>query len=159
MNVAKIKTGIVETNTYFLSNDNNDCIVIDPGDDIPGIMNYLTDNNLRPLYVLLTHAHFDHCNAARALQMNGAKIYMHKKDYPLVKSDDNLASKFGVLFNKFTPDGFVKDNQHLNIADSDILVLHTPGHTAGSCCYLIDNFMFSGDTLMYLKCFWNKSYY
>ena len=120
MNVAKIKTGIVETNTYFLSNDNNDCIVIDPGDDIPGIMNYLTDNNLRLLYVLLTHAHFDHCNAARALQMNGAKIYMHKKDYPLVKSDDNLASKFGVLFNKFTPDGFVKDNQHLNIADSDI---------------------------------------
>ena len=152
MNVAKIKTGIVETNTYFLSNDNNDCIVIDPGDDIPGIMNYLTDNNLRPLYVLLTHAHFDHCNAARALQMNGAKIYMHKKDYPLVKSDDNLAPKFGVLFNKFTPDGFVKDNQHLNIADSDILVLHTPGHTAGSCCYLIDNFMFSGDTLMYLTC-------
>ncbi|MDD7158494.1 MAG: MBL fold metallo-hydrolase [Firmicutes bacterium] len=151
MNISKIKTGIVETNTYFIDNGCGECVVIDPGDDIKAIFAHLEENNLKCLFVLLTHAHFDHCNAARALQLTGAKIYMHKKDYPLVKSDDNLASKFGVAFNKFKPDAFVSDGQILHLLDMDIKVLHTPGHTAGGCCYIVDNVMFSGDTLMRLS--------
>ena len=151
INVSKIKTGIVETNTYFLSCGDGNCIVIDPGDDIAGIFAFLSENNLKPKTVLLTHAHFDHCNAARALQINGARIFMHKKDYRLVKSDDNLASKFGIIFNKFKPDGYVSDGDELNLSGEKILVIHTPGHTAGSCCYLTGNFLFSGDTLIRLS--------
>lgn len=151
MDISKIKTGIVETNTYFIGDGNGNCIIIDPGDDIKAIFEYLDENNLKCKYILLTHAHFDHCNAARALQLTGAKVYMHKKDYALVKSEDNLASKFGVAFNKFKPDGYVSDNQKLSLLGIDITVMHTPGHTAGSCCYILDNIMFSGDTLMRLS--------
>ncbi|MBS6476644.1 MAG: MBL fold metallo-hydrolase [Firmicutes bacterium] len=152
MDISKIKTGIVETNTYFIVDGNGNCIIIDPGDDIKAIFEYLDENKLKCRFILLTHAHFDHCNAARALQLTGAKIYMHKKDYALVKSEDNLASKFGVVFNKFKPDCYVSDNQKINLLGIDIKILHTPGHTAGSCCYLLDNnIMFSGDTLMRLS--------
>ena len=56
INVSKIKTGIVETNTYFLSCGDGNCIVIDPGDDIAGIFAFLSENNLKPKTVLLTHA-------------------------------------------------------------------------------------------------------
>lgn len=151
MNVSKIVTGIVETNTYFISDDSGNCIIIDPGDDTGKIFNYLGENNLVCKFILLTHAHFDHCNAARSLQINGAKIFMHKKDYSLVKTDDNLAAKFGIVFNKFKPDEYIENGQLLNLLGIKTEVLHTPGHTAGSCCYIIDNFIFTGDTLMRLS--------
>lgn len=151
MNISKIKTGIVETNTYFIDNENGECIIIDPGDDAKGVFNHLEEYNLKCKYILITHAHFDHCNSALALQQFGAKIYMHKKDYALVKTDDNLASKFGISFNKFKPDAFVKDEQTLDLIGLHVRVLHTPGHTAGSCCYIVDNVMFSGDTMMRLS--------
>lgn len=151
MNVFKIQTGIVETNTYFVSSDNKTCCIIDPGDDVGKIFSALEDNALVCTNILLTHAHFDHCNACMALQKNGAKIYMHKKDLRLIKTDDNLASKFGVLFNRFKPDGYVADGQILQLGDIDVKVIATPGHTAGSCCYLIDRFLFTGDTLMHLS--------
>ena len=77
MDISKIKTGIVETNTYFIGDGNGNCIIIDPGDDIKAIFEYLDENKLKCRFILLTHAHFDHCNAARALQLTGAKIYMH----------------------------------------------------------------------------------
>lgn len=151
MNVSKIKTGIVETNTYFISDNDCNCIVIDPGDDIKAIFDYLRENQLDCKYVLLTHAHFDHCNAARALQQNGAEIFMHKKDYALVKSEDNLAIKFGVLFNKFKPDRFIEDGDVLELLGMEIRVIHTPGHTAGSCSFIVENIIFTGDTLMRLS--------
>ncbi len=152
MNMLKIKTGIVETNTYFIINNDNECLIIDPGDDISKIFDVLRDNGIVCKYILLTHAHFDHCNACAALQNIGAKIYVHKKDWALLKTDDNLANKFGVAFNKFVPDGFVKDKQILKLLGFDIRVLHTPGHTSGSCCYILENFLFTGDTLMNLSC-------
>lgn len=152
MNVLKIKTGIVETNTYFVINENNECLVIDPGDDVKKILDVLQENQIVCKYVLLTHAHFDHCNACAALQICGAKIYVHKKELQLLRTDDNLANKFGIIFNKFKPDCFVKDKQILTLLGFEIEVLHTPGHTPGGCCYIIENFLFTGDTLMNLSC-------
>ena len=152
MKVTKIKTGIVETNTYFIYNDDNECIVVDPGDDKSAIINTLNENSLTCKYVLLTHCHFDHCNSALFLKEFGAKIFVHKKEMALVRSNDNLAVKFGIAFNRFVPDEYVKDGDALELCGLKVEVMHTPGHTAGSCCYIIDNFLFSGDTLMRLSC-------
>ena len=152
MKVLKIKTGIVETNTYFLYNDQNECVIIDPGDDIGAIFDVLDENSLDCKYALVTHCHFDHCNACLALQQNGTKVLVHKKEMQLIRTHDNLASKFGIGFNRFEPDGFIKDGQEIDLCGMKFRVMHTPGHTAGSCCYIIENFLFSGDTVMYLSC-------
>ena len=152
MKVLKIKTGIVETNTYFLYNDQNECVIVDPGDDIPAIFDVLEANSLTCKFVLLTHCHFDHCNACLALQQNGAKVYMHKKELALIRTADNLANKFGVPFNRFEPNEFVKDGQEIELCGMVFKVMHTPGHTVGSSCYIVENFLFSGDTIMYLSC-------
>ena len=151
MKILKLSTGITEENTYILTADGENAIIIDPGDDEELILSQLKENNLKCRAVLLTHAHFDHCNSAQALKGYGASIYMHKKEEQLVYSVYNLAHKFGRPFNSFTPDFFVKNGQSLEICNINITVLHTPGHTAGSCCYIINNVIFSGDTLFNLS--------
>ena len=75
---------------------------------------------------------------------------MHKKDEKLVFSPGNLAMKFGKPFITFKADEFVKDGEELALYGMTVKVLHTPGHTEGSCCYIIGNVLFSGDTLFNL---------
>lgn len=152
MNLIKLVTGIPTENTYILSENGTDAVIIDPGDDIQAINDTLNENNLTCRAMLVTHAHFDHCNACRFFQCGGAKVYMHKKDELLVRTVYNLANKFAVNFNKFLVDSYVKDGDVLNLYGLSFKVIHTPGHTEGSCCYLLnDNMLFSGDTLFNLS--------
>ena len=84
MKVIKVVNGIATENTYILTEDGQNAIVIDPGEDTELILSKLEENALKCDCVLLTHAHFDHCNTAKTLQRQGAKIYMHKKELQLV---------------------------------------------------------------------------
>jgi glyoxylase-like metal-dependent hydrolase (beta-lactamase superfamily II) len=148
MNLIKLVTGKPSENTYLVSENGVDAVIIDPGDDIQAINDALNENNLTCKAMLVTHAHFDHCNACRYFQINGAKVYMHKKDELLVKTVYNLANKFALHFNRFIVDENVKDGDVLSLYGLQFKVLHTPGHTEGSCCYVLnDNIIFSGDTL------------
>lgn len=147
MKIYTITGGAAKTNTYFICNDKNECIIIDPSDNETGVLDTLKIKNLLPKYVLLTHAHFDHCNSCARLQKEGAKVFMHEKDVVLIASDKNLAKPFGVKFNEFKPDGFVSDGQKLELLGLKFSVLYTSGHTPGGVCYIMGKIMFSGDTL------------
>ena len=152
MNLIKLVTGIPSENTYIVSDNGVDAVIIDPGDDVEAIAKALSENNLTCKAMLVTHAHFDHCNACRYFQQEGAKVYMHKKDELLVKTVYNLANKFAVHFNRFVVDEYVKDGDVLNLYGLSFKVIHTPGHTAGSCCFILnDNVIFTGDTLFNLS--------
>lgn len=152
MKIIKIVGGLVQSNTYVLTDDGVNAIVIDPGDDEQKVLDALKENHLKCNAVLLTHAHFDHANGAKSLKIeHGALIYLHKKEVLLVNSAYNLASKFGKAFNSFNPDVLLKDGQGLDLCGIKIQVLHTPGHTQGSCCFIINNVIFSGDTLFNLS--------
>lgn len=109
MNVATITAGSVETNSYVLYNENHECIVVDPGDGISEIIEFLSKNALVCKYVLLTHAHFDHCVGCVDLQARGAKVCLSKLDLSLLSSDDNLADAFGEKFEPFVPDFTIDD--------------------------------------------------
>lgn len=151
MDVTTITAGSVETNSYVLYNDSHECIVIDPGDGISEIIGFLSKNALDCKYVLLTHAHFDHCAGCAELQKRGSKVYMSESDLSLLSSAGNLAESFGEKFESFVPDFTVCDGDELLLLGEKFSVIATPGHTQGSVCYKWGNVLFSGDTLFRLS--------
>ena len=135
--MVKIDTrvhGLIGTNCYVLSID-GECIIIDMADGSGGkIADYLVKQNLTPLAVLITHGHFDHCSGLRAfLKKFPVKVYMHEAD--IKKKSDNTI--------------FVNDNDVLKIGRFEIKAIHTPGHTKGGLCYVVEKNIFSGDTLFH----------
>ncbi|MCL2631287.1 MAG: MBL fold metallo-hydrolase [Firmicutes bacterium] len=134
----KLVLGYINNNTYILSGNNKDAVIIDPARNAPKILSALNSLGLTAKYLLLTHGHFDHVGAVKDLQDMGAKAYLHKED--LQQIDPSRCKEF-------VPDNFLNDGETLDLAGLKIKVIHTPGHTSGSVCFLIDNMLFSGDTL------------
>ncbi|MCL2062113.1 MAG: MBL fold metallo-hydrolase [Firmicutes bacterium] len=137
MEVTHLHTGPIETNTYLF-----DCgsylAVVDPGGEAEKLLDAAQKQGKTIGAVLLTHAHWDHIGAVSELQKNGAKVYIHQTDALL-------------LNNRFTPDVLIKKEGKLILDARTVQILHTPGHTAGSVCYIADNILFSGDTLFRLQ--------
>lgn len=149
MNIHTLILGNLETNVYILEFENR-LIVIDPAAEPERIMDCAKRLNKPITHVLLTHGHFDHCNAAYELQKSGAVILMSETDYRMIESGLDLAKFCDVIFNDFVPDEFIGEGT-LNIDDISIQVIATPGHTAGSLTFVIDKNIFCGDTLFYLS--------
>ena len=149
MEIKSIKSGSMGVNTYFVS-DGKKSIIIDSGDDYQTIKSFCADNNIAITEIYYTHAHFDHLGNAARFQKDGVKVYVPEKDIPLIEGDGNLGIKFTGAFEKFIPDGTVKEGDVIAIGGG-LKVLETPGHTFGSVCYVGSDVIFSGDTLFY-KC-------
>jgi len=148
MKLYHLSQGPLRVNTYFLVNeDTNEAIVIDSGENYKKIK--LTEQTLgiKIKAVLLTHAHFDHAGNAKQLQNDGAKVYISKKDFNKLLNEENLASDFGRKFEYVTADFTFEDNQELDICGIKIKTILTPGHTDGSACFIVNNMLFTGDTL------------
>ena len=102
---------------------------------------------------MLTHRHFDHLAAANALKkLTRAKIVINELDEGGLYSDLlSLGSMAGGFYNKADPDAhadiYVDEGDTVTAADMVFKVLYTPGHSEGGICFLIDNILFSGDTL------------
>ncbi|HHU59888.1 TPA: MBL fold metallo-hydrolase [bacterium] len=149
MTITTIITTLIGTNTYIIHKDNQ-ALVIDPGSNDHKINDYLNDNNLDLLGILLTHGHFDHIGGVSHLANKyNSKIFLHELDFELVidplKNGSNLYSRNPVTIEKDLE--LIKLESNLRLGDFDIRVIHTPGHTKGSVAYLIENNLFSGDTL------------
>ena len=144
--VYRIVGGILQTNSYVVTANDVDCIVVDCC-DADRLSEFFAENNLKCRALLLTHAHFDHCKDAAVLQKAGAEIYVHGDDVALIDGKGNLAEAMGFEFISFRPDAIVNDGDILDLYGVRVKVIHTPGHTSGGVCYLSENFLFSGDTL------------
>lgn len=148
--IFRITGGVFSANTYILTDGGEKCFTVDCC-DYSLIVGFLKEHGLRCEAVLLTHAHFDHCGEAALLQRDGAKIYLHKADVPLIKGDGNLGAAMGQPFIPFEPDVVFKDGDKFEICSHLIEVVHTPGHTPGGVCFIVDDeIIFSGDTLFKL---------
>lgn len=144
MEIKKLVLGPLQTNCYIVINK-NECIIIDPATNSEKILNFATEQNIKIKAILLTHGHFDHCNAVKNLQKAGIKVYSSKFECEILK---NSPRNFGLnITNSFTPDFMLQDGEELNLIGLTIKVIATPGHTNGSLCYLIGNNLFCGDTL------------
>lgn len=143
--------GSVSTNCYFIVNGSNqETIIIDPADNPVAIGSVVSENNLKPQAILLTHGHFDHILAAKQVKEKYQIpiIACDREKAVLENSQINLSDSFesGVTLQV---DEYVQDGKILNIAGFTINVIHTPGHTEGSTCYYFakEAVLVSGDTL------------
>ncbi|MBR4728560.1 MAG: MBL fold metallo-hydrolase [Clostridia bacterium] len=106
---------------------------------------------LRVKYILLTHGHFDHLLGAYALKAaTGAAVVIHALDADCLSDPSrSLAAQNGLDQTPMTADLLVNDGDTLSLGSETIRVLHTPGHTPGGVCFLLerDRVIFSGDTL------------
>jgi hydroxyacylglutathione hydrolase len=153
MKIISMVLGPVGTNCFLLINENtNEAIVIDPADNAPAIIARLKQEELKPAAILLTHGHFDHIMAAEELsQEYNILIHAFYEEWDLLK-DSKLNAGYLIRSNvALTPHKALKDNEILNIAGMELLVIHTPGHTKGSICFYNKETqdLISGDTLFY----------
>lgn len=149
MKLYHLQSGPLNVNSYFLVNDKNQAVVIDSGENYKKIKQVSEKFGFEVKAVLLTHAHFDHSGNAKKLQDDGAKIYISKIDAKKLLNDDNLSVDFGRKFEYLTADYTFEDGDVLNVCDIIIKVIATPGHTDGSVCFMVENSLFTGDTLFF----------
>lgn len=148
MKIKKLILGSMQTNGYVISNDNKECIIIDPGDIGKKIVNYVTEQELHVVAILLTHGHFDHIGAVDYIyQQYQCDIYTHAESIELLHDASLNLSTFETPFTIEAP---VKvASNHLTIAGFDIEWMFLPGHCAGSSMirFIKENIIFSGDVL------------
>lgn len=142
---------MVYANCYILKDEQSgDALVIDPGAYNKRLKLMLTQQGITKLrYILLTHGHFDHISGVGDLKADfGGEVVIHKEDEAcLYNRDESLAAKFCFSQNKVNADIILNGGEELDFGSEKIGVIHTPGHTKGSVCYIISDMLFSGDTL------------
>jgi len=147
----RFRLGELLTNSYLVADEETkNAVIFDAPDNAEKVVEYLNENNLKLKKILLTHAHFDHILALKPLmEITGAECILHELEEKYLTSPDlNLAgdraSEVGI------PDSYtlIKENDIITVDGLNIKVIHTPGHTVGSVCYLVnDTTLISGDTL------------
>ncbi len=143
MKMLFLSTGMLGVNTYFLVNDNREAVMIDGGENYQKIKEFASENNFIIKAELLTHAHFDHSGNAKKFQDDGVKIYSSKLEADKLVNGQTM----GHRFECFTPDYIFNGEEELDLFGIKIKVLETPGHTDGSVTYLVEDMLFTGDTL------------
>ena len=142
MEIKTYVAGPFMTNTYLIINDKKG-IIVDP---TIGLEKYIDDiKKFDITAILLTHCHIDHIASAHLF---GAPIYMSKIDAINIKDNRiNLSNTFGIPFIFPSNNIIGLDDETLSLNNLKIECILTPGHTSGGMCFLINDSLFSGDTL------------
>ncbi len=129
----------------------HEAMVIDPGDQIDGILEILRQEKLTLKQIVITHAHIDHVGGAMKLKAaTGAPILMNQNDYALLKMLDMQAAWVGMKSpGAVQIDAPLSQGDVLKIGEITSNVIHTPGHTEGSICvyFPAEQKLIAGDTL------------
>jgi len=135
MIVKQIPVGSMANFTYVIADEKTKvAAVIDPSWDLEKVLDMLKANELKLQYIINTHTHFDHVLGNEQLAaLTGAKIIMHRN-------------------SALEKDMTVDDNDIIQLGNIGIKVFHTPGHSKDGICLLVENKLFTGDTLFVGNC-------
>jgi glyoxylase-like metal-dependent hydrolase (beta-lactamase superfamily II) len=125
-------------NNVWVAGDGTECVVLDVPHDVPAILDLVGSRQVRA--IIATHGHDDHVRAAPALAAaTGAPVLLHPADLPVWR----------LTHPRTDPGGELADGQDIIVGGTTLRVLHTPGHTPGSCCLYGAGLgaVFTGDTL------------
>ncbi len=149
MEITEITVGAYQTNCYIVTSDDKSAVIVDPGAEANKIIDKAKELGAKVKYILLTHGHFDHITGADGLRdISGAPLCVHEDDADCLTTDKNEYKYFFRESLRLCPaERILHDGDVLPVGGSSIRVIHTPGHTKGSVCYVTDNAVYSGDTL------------
>lgn len=152
MNIKSEVQGAFGANCYMVSTEKA-ALLIDASEFSDEVRTFLEENRKKEILILATHRHVDHvAGLFEARRYSAADVAIHREDAcGLSDTDQSLATTFGIWQNPFTADRLLEDGDVLKVGDLTVSVLHTPGHTDGSVCFIVENMLFSGDTLFYLS--------
>ena len=133
----QIPVGSMENFSYLIGDeDSKEGAVVDPGWEAGKILDIVKKHGLNVKIILMTHSHYDHSDALKEIaDATDAIVYVHEMEESEVKKLEISGIKA------------IKDNDEIKIGKIKIKVIHTPGHSPGSVCFLVDNKLITGDTL------------
>ena len=147
MNIEKLVLGSLEVNCYLLTH-NGEAIVIDPGAEAEKIINAIEEKGCTLTKILLTHGHFDHIGAVADLkEKTGAKVYIHSGDREMLSDNTKNLSFMAEGIKLTTADEILDDITSIPLADTEVKVHFTPGHSRGGVSFLWGDNLFAGDLL------------
>lgn len=151
MKVMKFVLGPMASNCYVAWNENTkDAVIIDPGFDDHRILDTVDKYNLNVGKILLTHGHFDHIGGLKKVrEKTGAPVGIYCSDADtLTSAGKNLSTMVGTPMTFEPAEILLSDGDVIEVGEGlELKVIHTPGHTEGSCCFIAEDVIFSGDTL------------
>ncbi|WP_055668009.1 MBL fold metallo-hydrolase [Desnuesiella massiliensis] len=146
MELKRIPAGVYAANCYIvMDEETKEALIMDPGGDEEDIIEAADNLGARVKYIVLTHGHIDHTGAVITLKKRyNVPVYIHAKDEELILKRTFM---FGVLDSSKGADGNLKDGDILTLGNMEVKCIETPGHTPGGVCFLVENNLFTGDTL------------
>lgn len=158
MSMIHVKTFVfnpIQTNTFVLSDDTRECVIIDAGnyyqEENEEIIQYISKHELKPVRMINTHGHIDHILGIVELSKQyGIKAEMHRNDLELIAQAGEYGAMFALDCKEWPViDTFLEDRQVIRFGNETIEAIHTPGHTQGGMCFYSksNQFVIAGDTL------------
>ena len=152
MNIVNLFPGSYGSNCYLLE-EGGEALIVDPSAAASAILRKLREDGCTPVGILLTHGHFDHIMSIDTLRQAepNLKVYVHEEDAPMLA--DGQKNGFSFFFRQDrtwkNADVLLTDGQEITVGSATLRVVHTPGHSPGSVCYLCESegIMLTGDTL------------
>ncbi|MBW1730285.1 MAG: MBL fold metallo-hydrolase [Deltaproteobacteria bacterium] len=149
--IRQVLVGPLEVFSYVVAcGHTREGVIIDPGGDEEKILEVIEKERVAPRYILNTHGHADHGLANEVLKQKlDIPWCLHEADARFFAEPEAKAAiekELGAL-SLLQPDITLKDRDVLKVGDLEIQVIHTPGHSPGSVCYLTNGNLFTGDTL------------
>ncbi len=153
INVKSVLLGEIANNCYLITDaETNKSALVDCTEASAKMLDFIGNADLE--YILLTHGHFDHIGGVKEIKEKfGAKVVISSQDEPMLSSGKlSLAAFCGGVQNNTGADILVKDGDVIELGNTSIKVMATPGHTKGGVCYIADDCIFTGDTLFFCSC-------
>ena len=145
----------IQENTYIVYNEQLDCCIIDPGCYFPAeedtLKRFITDQHLRPKYLLNTHCHLDHVFGNRFVHETWQlPLYLHPKEVLVLEHAPKSGERWNMPFRNYEgPFNFLQEGDIINIGNDKLEVLFAPGHSPGHICFYCrdQQFVIGGDVL------------
>ncbi len=151
--------GPFQENTYILSNEKKECLIIDPGmyelNEFDRFFAHIEKKGLKPILLLNTHTHIDHIVGNAAVKMKFKTPFaFHQLDRPVFDSAKQAAAMFNLTYvSSPEPDYYVKEGEEVEFGEDRFKILLAPGHSPGSVCFYheVQKFAIVGDVLFQMS--------
>lgn len=151
MKIIKLILGACITNCYIVASQNNNCVIIDPADEADKIIAAINEHNLNVKYIFVTHGHTDHILALKAVKdYFKAPVVISEIDAWRLEDEELINERpyVKVPYESVTPDILVKEDDIITTDELNFRFYGMPGHTDGSMAIILNDIIFTGDTLL-----------